>query len=105
VFIGLNFSKSLTRKPHAEIVIGRHRHGVLLRDVERVADMIGMAVGQYDILDALDGGGLVRQAGLPVKKGSISTAWLPKSSRNAEWPNQVICMMSCLGRPSRKRTA
>src|SRR5436190_24107084 len=32
------------------------------------------------------------KAGLPVKNGSISTAWPPKSSRKAEWPNQVICM-------------
>ena len=34
------------------------------------------------------------KAGLPVKNGSISTALPPKSSRNAEWPYQVICMMS-----------
>src|SRR6267143_2041919 len=32
------------------------------------------------------------KAGLPVKKGSISTACLPKSRRKAEWPYQVICM-------------
>src|SRR6185312_15726680 len=32
------------------------------------------------------------KAGLPVKNGSISTADLPKSRRNAEWPYQVICM-------------
>src|SRR5262245_65443796 len=32
------------------------------------------------------------KAGLPVKNGSISTALPAKSRRNAEWPNQVICM-------------
>jgi hypothetical protein len=32
---------------------------------------------------------------LPVKNGSINTAWPAKSSLKAEWPYQVICMM-CL---------
>src|SRR6266446_6877482 len=37
------------------------------------------------------------KAGLPVKNGSISTALPAKSSRKAEWPYQVICMMVILG--------
>src|SRR6266851_120350 len=37
------------------------------------------------------------KAGLPVKNGSISTALPAKSSRKAEWPYQVICMMVVLG--------
>src|SRR5262249_1809373 len=37
------------------------------------------------------------KAGLPVKNGSISTALPAKSSRKAEWPYQVICMMAVLG--------
>src|SRR5690242_17173941 len=32
-------------------------------------------------------------AGLPVKNGSISTAVPARSSRKAEWPYQVICIV------------
>src|SRR5215831_12903485 len=37
------------------------------------------------------------KAGLPVKNGSISTALPAKSSRKAEWPYQVICILVLLG--------
>ena len=36
------------------------------------------------------------KAGLPVKKGSMSTALPAKSSRKAEWPNHVIFMEASL---------
>jgi len=52
-----------------------------------------MAVREHDVLNALDRRGFVRnESGLPVKNGSIRTACPAKSSRKAEWPNQVMCM-------------
>jgi hypothetical protein len=40
-------------KPHAEIVIRRHRRTIRLGDVERIADMVAMAVREHDVFDAL----------------------------------------------------
>jgi hypothetical protein len=56
-----------------------------------------MAMREHDVLDALNRRGFVRnEGGLPVKNGSIRTACPAKSSRKAEWPNQVMCMTTLI---------
>ena len=49
VFMGLNFSSPLDDQPHAEIVVRGHRRAGALGDVERVADMVAVAVGEHDV--------------------------------------------------------
>jgi hypothetical protein len=52
-----------------------------------------MAVREHDVLNAPDRRGLVRnESGIAGEKRSIRTACPAKSSRKAEWPNQVMCM-------------
>ena len=73
---------------------------VLVGDLDGVADMVAVAVGDEDVGDALDDlRAAPSKAGLPVKNGSISTALSAKSRRKAEWPNQVIFMVSSVSRP------
>jgi hypothetical protein len=55
--------EALRDKPHPEIVIRRDRGAVRFCDVERVADVIEMAVREHDVLDALDRRGFVRNEG------------------------------------------
>ena len=63
--------------------------------VDGVADMVAVPVGEQDVGDALRSPLAVpSKAGLPVKNGSISTTLPAKSRRKAEWPNQVIFMVS-----------
>jgi hypothetical protein len=50
-------------EPHAEIVIGGHRGAVGLRNIERIADMIAVPVGQHDMRHALDRCGSVGDEG------------------------------------------
>src|SRR5271157_3832033 len=51
--------QALRNEPHAEIVIRRHCRAVRPGDVERVADMIPVAVGEHDMFDAFAGGRFV----------------------------------------------
>jgi len=51
--------QALRNKPHAEIVVRRHRRAVRRGDVERVADMIAVAVGEHDMFDAFAAGRFV----------------------------------------------
>jgi len=44
--------QALRNEPHAEIVVRRHRRAVRPGDVERIADVIGMTVGEHDMFDA-----------------------------------------------------
>lgn len=55
--------EALRDKPHPEIVIRRDRGAVRFCDVERVADVIEMAVREHDVLNALDRRGFVRNEG------------------------------------------
>jgi hypothetical protein len=49
---GIELLQPLAGKPHAEIVIGHHGRACRRGDVEGVADVIAMAVGQHDMGDA-----------------------------------------------------
>lgn len=56
-------------KPHPEFVIRRDRGAVRFCDVERVADVIEMAVREHDVLNALDRRGVVRnESGIAGEK-------------------------------------
>jgi hypothetical protein len=55
--------EALRDKPHPEIVIRRDRGAVRFCDVERVADVIEMAVREHDVFNALDRRGFVGNEG------------------------------------------
>ena len=54
VFIGSNFSTPLRASHMHQIVIGDDLAPVALRDVERIADVVAVAVREQDVGDALD---------------------------------------------------
>jgi hypothetical protein len=93
---GIEFPQALAGEPHAEVVIGHHGGAGRLGDREGVSDMVGTSVGQHDTGDALDRRLLVRDEGRISGEEGIDQAWPATSSRNAEWPNQVICMVGVL---------
>src|SRR5215471_12079114 len=63
--------QTLRNEPHAEIVIRRHRRAVRPGDVERVTDMIAVAVGEHDVFDAFAGGRFVRD-----ESGIAAEEWI-----------------------------
>src|SRR6516162_4356575 len=51
--------QALRNEPHAEVVIRRYRRAARPGDVERVTDMIAVAMGEHDMFDAFTGGRFV----------------------------------------------
>ena len=60
VFIGLRFLQSLCDQPHAQIVIRGDRRAGAFRNVERIADVVAMTMGEQDMVDGFDRRRLVR---------------------------------------------
>ncbi|MDR6759015.1 hypothetical protein J2Y48_004325 [Mycoplana sp. BE70] len=92
---GLKLPNTLRAEPGSKVGIRQDRGAGLLGDLDRVADVVAVAVREQDMRQA---GGRV-PAGRFVKgrvageKRIDQDFRLPVSMRKAEWPSQVIFMV------------